>query len=401
MDFTRAIFSYDELCHVAKRLRASKGGIEIQDRRVVIHTFPKTFIASEAVKWMEKNLGFTKEQAIFFGQLMATRELTHHTIARGLKFTDSPDFWRFQIHEEGPLNWKHIWVWDIESKPCIIAARLYKNILQLCSSTLKKNPNTIIDKTFGEFTMLTTNYAQIFNELINRPEFDDFEYSVAELQKIDLLSLDGLEKLSFWINVYNTLCLHAIIISVARGEKPYDHFFAWNRNKFFSLSTYLVGDHIFSLDDIEHGILRPFSSYFKDGDPRLHFRLDQPDPRIFFALNCCTKSSPKSLIIKYQKVDKYLYLACKRYLENVKYQENIFQINLPKIMEWYIGDFGPTRDDLLKFVLRYLRPDQNRYITQHMPKFTINFIPYEWEIFVDVEDFDVSLDDPRLKQVNV
>jgi len=403
-DFTRAIFSYDDLCAVAKRLR-SKGGIEITDRRIFLHNTPKSFIASEAVKWMQYNLGFTTEQAIFFGQLMATRELIHHSLTRGLKFIDSPELWRFQIHEEGPLNWKHIWVWDIESKPCIIAARLYRNLLKLCANIIKSRYENVIDKNFGEFTLLTINYTQIFHELVNRPEFDDFEYSVAELQKVDLMSMDAKEKLSFWINVYNTLCLHSIITWVSKGEKPYDQFWFFTnivlKSKFFTTSTYLIGDHIFSLDEIEHGILRPNNNCFKEGDPRLHFKLEQSDPRIFFALNCCTKSSPKSLIIKHQNVDKYMTYACKRYLESVKYQENTMQILLPKIMDWYSSDFGPTREDWIKFVINFLPPNQNRYLSQHISKFSVNYLPYDWDIFLDTEDFDIPSEDPRLKPVPV
>jgi len=65
LDFTRAIFSYEELCRVAKKLR-SKDGVEISDRRILLFTHPKCFVASEAIKWMKDNLGFSKEQAIFF-----------------------------------------------------------------------------------------------------------------------------------------------------------------------------------------------------------------------------------------------------------------------------------------------------------------------------------------------
>lgn len=65
-------------------------------------------------------------------------------------------------------------------------------------------------------------------------------------------------------------------------------------------SSYNVGGHTFSLDDIEHGILRcnkkhPTSGAvaFSISDPRLPFVLHLPlDPRIHFALNCGAKGCP-------------------------------------------------------------------------------------------------------------
>lgn len=67
-----------------------------------------------------------------------------------------------------------------------------------------------------------------------------------------------------------------------------------------SWRRYAIGEHVFSLDDIEHGILRcnkkhPTSGLvaFGPGDARLPFVLPLPvDPRIHFALNCGAKSCP-------------------------------------------------------------------------------------------------------------
>jgi hypothetical protein len=64
--------------------------------------------------------------------------------------------------------------------------------------------------------------------------------------------------------------------------------------------SYSVGGRVFSLDDIEHGILRcnkihPTSGLvaFRSDDARLPFALPAPlDPRIHFALNCGARSCP-------------------------------------------------------------------------------------------------------------
>jgi Protein of unknown function, DUF547 len=83
--------------------------------------------------------------------------------------------------------------------------------------------------------------------------------------------------------------------SIACVKTPLPSTVAFNH-----LFSYAVGGHVFSLDDIEHGILRcnrkhPTSGFvaFGPGDLRLPFALPLPvDPRIHFALNCGAKGCP-------------------------------------------------------------------------------------------------------------
>ena len=65
---------------------------------------------------------------------------------------------------------------------------------------------------------------------------------------------------------------------------------------FWRNTCYNIAGHVFSLDDIEHGVLRantphPSSSKkpFEKGDPRLEFVMSKVDPRIHFALVCGAK----------------------------------------------------------------------------------------------------------------
>lgn len=67
--------------------------------------------------------------------------------------------------------------------------------------------------------------------------------------------------------------------------------------KFWSKMAYKIDDYFFSLDDIEHGVLRsnrphpsrPDEPFFGQNDPRLKFVVKNFDPRIHFALNCGAK----------------------------------------------------------------------------------------------------------------
>ena len=76
-----------------------------------------------------------------------------------------------------------------------------------------------------------------------------------QLNKIDLDSFKTKEdKLAFWINIYNALVLHSVInfkITKSVKEKGYS-----GMTRFFSEAAYTIGGYRFSLEEIEHGILR-------------------------------------------------------------------------------------------------------------------------------------------------
>ena len=65
---------------------------------------------------------------------------------------------------------------------------------------------------------------------------------------------------------------------------------------FWRNTCYNIGGHVFSLDDIEHGVLRVNRPHPSSGerllgesDPRLQFMMSEVDPRIHFALVCGAK----------------------------------------------------------------------------------------------------------------
>jgi len=180
----------------------------------------------------------------------------------------------------------------------------------------------------------------------------------------------------------------------SKGEHPYDSFFS--RKKFFSSYTYIIANMTFNLDDIEHGILRAKSGHFNEGDDRLMHKLESLEPRIFSVLNCCNKTSPKALIIRHTHVDRYLDYACKRHYTSIRFQDNT--IFIPKVCDWYSSDYG-TKEELLKFIQLYLRHDQSQLLSGLLKsnKLSVKFLDFEWECFMEFNDFDLDPDDPLLK----
>lgn len=114
-------------------------------------------------------------------------------------------------------------------------------------------------------------------------------------------------RLTFWINIFNTMVLHLHIIM-----GPPTNIFL--RKSFFNHFKYKIGKFYFSLNDIFYGILRGYKNIFfmkkmnilfignpkspltrhrqfRGTDPRRKFVLPL-DPRIHFALSLLNKSSP-------------------------------------------------------------------------------------------------------------
>jgi hypothetical protein len=162
------------------------------------------------------------------------------------------------------------------------------------------------------------------------------------LSRVDLgtIKTDN-EKKAFWINVYNGLTNYWIIekgIKRSMLERPLLVFF----------SKINIGGYQYSLDDIEHGILRKnqrspikFWRQFSDKDPRNAYKVEKLDYRIHFALNCGGKSCPALSFYTESKLEEQLKMA----EENFAEQEFLVNkasktISCSKIFKLYKHDFA-------------------------------------------------------------
>ncbi len=171
------------------------------------------------------------------------------------------------------------------------------------------------------------------------------------------------EARAFWINLYNTLTLHAMHhanIKESVLEQP----------SFFVRHAYRVGSYLFNLSDIEHGVLRgnraPFLGRvpFIKADPRLQFALTI-DPRIHFALNCGALSCPPIRVYQGLYLEDQLDMAAQSYLQDAKLEGST--VWLPRLLAYYPKDFG----DPLRYARTY-RPD--------LPASgSVKFLPYSWK----------------------
>ena len=172
---------------------------------------------------------------------------------------------------------------------------------------------------------------------------------------------------TFWINMYN-----AWFQILATREKK-------KRPEIFTGKLISIAGYKFSLDDIEHGILRRYRCKLSKGYlPKLfpgklikQLAVSKIDYRIHFALNCGAKSCPPIAFYTYQNINRQLDIATKAFL----FSETMFdnakkQVKVTKIMSWFIADFG-GKEGIRKIIQEKLQKDVNGY--------SIKFKPYSWD----------------------
>lgn len=198
------------------------------------------------------------------------------------------------------------------------------------------------------------------------------EFSYADL-KTSLQSDE--EKKAFWINLYNGFTQ----VLLKQSSNSYK-----NRRKFFSAKQINIAGKQFSLDDIEHGILRRSKIKWSLGHLNKLFpsktekelRVNEVDYRIHFALNCGAKSCPPIAFYNPENINPQLELATNAYLQSeAEYNAASNVLKLPAIMGWFRRDFRGKRKMIVlakekKIIPLYANPK-------------IKFKTYDWTLYTN------------------
>ncbi len=188
---------------------------------------------------------------------------------------------------------------------------------------------------------------------------------LAELSRADLAKPTTQEaKLSFWINAYNALTLDAILdvyptTSIRNHTSNLGGYNIWKHH------LLVVGDREFSLDNIEHEVLRKMN-----------------EPRIHFAIVCASIGCPRLLNEAYtpEKIQRQLEANAKDFFSrprNLSIDTQTKQIKLSSIMSWFGDDFGKTREDQLRYISNYF-PDSAKAVSRD--GFLVGFQDYDWNL---------------------
>ena len=201
------------------------------------------------------------------------------------------------------------------------------------------------------------------------------------LHSLDPISLAGDDtRFAFWLNVYNALLLHALDATGARGS-------VLTKLSLFSRSAYAIGGRRYSLNVIEHGLLRrnarvPLSCRctLRTGDPRLDAAPRTFDPRVHFAMNCGARSCPPIRTYLSGALSKQLDLATSSYFASeASLDRSRREITLPRLMKYFAEDFG-DREAALRFAARHLEASDGAWLLENLGSMKVRHSPYDWTI---------------------
>ena len=190
---------------------------------------------------------------------------------------------------------------------------------------------------------------------------------LAGLQAIDPRDYSRAEQKAYWINFYN-----ALTVETVTEEYPVDSI------REISESLLGIGGLIpvgpwgdvraevagidLTLDDMEHGILRPI------------YR----DPRIHYGVNCASIGCPNLVTTAFSagNTEQLLDGAARAYVNHprgVDIVDEDFMV-ISSIYTWFVEDFGGDENGVIEHLLQYAEPE----LAEQLREF-FGFIEYEYD----------------------
>lgn len=176
-----------------------------------------------------------------------------------------------------------------------------------------------------------------------------------EMEELRVSLTTDAEKNTFWINLYNAFNQYHMK-KLPPGEQ------IRVRIGFFGKRQIKVAGARLSLNDIEHGLLRRSKVWWGLGYlPKIwvsaferDFRVQNPDSRIHFTLNCGAKSCPPIRFYEVDRIEEQLEMATRGYLTmHTHFKKEPPTLHLSSLFLMYRGDFG-GRKKILEFVRGYI-----------------------------------------------
>lgn len=194
-----------------------------------------------------------------------------------------------------------------------------------------------------------------------------FNNLIQKLEKFPVNSLKTRdEKLSFWLNVYNIMAIKMVVDHYpVKSIKDIGSWFTrvWNKN------AGIVGNKVYSLNDIEHGILR------KMGDPRVHG-----------AIVCASVSCPDiaAYSFKPEILPSQLDNRLKNFLANETKGFAVHQteksIYISPIFKWFKKDFK-KKGGVINFLKEYAPPNKRTYLKNLENRgYSIKYLDFNWNL---------------------
>lgn len=190
---------------------------------------------------------------------------------------------------------------------------------------------------------------------------------LAGLQAIDPRDYSRAEQKAYWINFYN-----ALTVETVTEEFPVDSIREISESllgigglipvgPWGDVRAEVAGINL-TLDDMEHGILRPI------------YR----DPRIHYGVNCASIGCPNLVTTAFSagNTEELLDGAARAYVNHprgVDIVDEDFMV-ISSIYTWFVEDFGGDEEGVVEHLLQYAEPELAEQLRQFF-----GFIEYEYD----------------------
>ncbi|XP_028249818.1 uncharacterized protein LOC114426538 isoform X1 [Parambassis ranga] len=361
----------DELADLVEDL---KHGSVIGSHRRGLTVYKKSFSGNQLVDWLQKERGMARAEACHTAQAMLQKK--YMVIVQGGGQQDGS-------FDEGKDTMNTLYRLLEDDPHSALNAGQTAACTAIQAAELSLLLREMILKLFSEHLSADGKSVDYKGMSVN-PAFERYCELAIQLQRVELLSLSREEKLAFFINIYNALVIHGYL----RLGAPTN---MWQRYRFFNYVSYLIGGEVFTLQDIENGVLRgnrkgvaQLRRPFSKTDPRLQMALPDAEPLIHFALNCGAKGCPPIKTYTPQDIDTQLRTAAEAFLENddgCVIDSGKREVRLSQIFKWYKADFGGTDEKLLNWVLEHMGDSPKKTSLQGIlsaGKTKVSFLPYDW-----------------------
>jgi hypothetical protein len=223
-----------------------------------------------------------------------------------------------------------------------------------------ENPSSDVRVDHSPWQRLLDNYLDAEHQSgINRFDYDAVEGKdiqaldvyLGQLQAIDPRRLNRKEQMAYWINLYNA----ATVALVLNHEEEIDSITEIKANLFsfgpWSIELLEIQRRELSLDNIEHGILRPIWQ----------------DHRIHFALNCaslgCPNLSPE--VYTADSLESALSRAETEYLNHARaVSVDNGALVLSSLFDWYRDDFAVEEQGLRDYIKMHVESALSAQVSQ-------------------------------------
>ncbi|HHL39496.1 MAG TPA: DUF547 domain-containing protein [Deltaproteobacteria bacterium] len=186
---------------------------------------------------------------------------------------------------------------------------------------------------------------------------------LARLDGFDPAALSTREaRLAFWINVYNIMAVKVVVDNYPlRSIKDAGGIFSpvWKKE------AGRVGGRAYSLDEIEHSILRKMN-----------------EPRIHFAIVCASLSCPDLRDEPYRadRLNRQLNDAARTFLadptKGLRADRGRSTLYLSSIFKWFAADFD-ARGGVLFYISRFVDAETREFIATG-PR--VRYMDYNWKL---------------------